>query len=436
MEKKTLYLIYVIIVLPFAVACRDTEDNLTVSTLRSDIHDYLYTINNSEATQRLDSIMYNKTDTDKIYERFKIVHISDPHISAISTNNNYTNPINLKQSVTFANQSKLKINALIATGDFISNSSRKDAILFMESFTKHFYEGNHIPSFICTGNHDCNMIEKVSKNYISKEKIHSILFPKQTQTNQNYFYADIPNPQGGTIRIISLDMLDQPGTEYNTRIYAYYSQEQINWLGNIALKKGITDQHSIIILNHYPFQAYSPKANTYLCDGDFVHPWFMIPEIIEAYRSRSSISKTYLNKLRDNKNISVNFNFHDSKGEFICYLGGHDHFTTNFDIHDLENENKSIPPQKMLLRTNQAPSEVGIIYNRVIREVDSLSSNSFCIYAIDTKEKKIYITFFGAYKPTDKAEYPKIQIIPYSQSEVSPNSSLSENVKINQLEKM
>ena len=56
MEKKTLYLIYVIIVLPFAVACRDTEDNLTVSTLRSDIHDYLYTINNSEATQRLDSI--------------------------------------------------------------------------------------------------------------------------------------------------------------------------------------------------------------------------------------------------------------------------------------------------------------------------------------------------------------------------------------------
>ena len=88
--------------------------------------------------------MYNKTDTDKIYERFKIVHIQDPHISAISTNNNYTNPINLKQSVTFANQSKLKINALIATGDFISNSSRKDAILFMESFTKHFYEGNII----------------------------------------------------------------------------------------------------------------------------------------------------------------------------------------------------------------------------------------------------------------------------------------------------
>ena len=46
---------------------------------------------------------------------------------------------NLKQSVTFANQSKLKINALIATGDFISNSSRKDAILFMESFYENIF---------------------------------------------------------------------------------------------------------------------------------------------------------------------------------------------------------------------------------------------------------------------------------------------------------
>ena len=71
-------------------------------------------------------------------------------------------------------------------------------------------------------------------------------------------------------------MLDQPASEYNTLFYAYYSQEQINWLGNIALKEGLTDQHSIIILNHYPFQAYSPNAKTYLCDGDFVHHWSMI----------------------------------------------------------------------------------------------------------------------------------------------------------------
>ena len=62
--------------------------------------------------------MYNRTDTNNIYERFKIVHISDPHISAVSTNNHYTNPVNLNQSVAFANQPQLQINAFIATGDF------------------------------------------------------------------------------------------------------------------------------------------------------------------------------------------------------------------------------------------------------------------------------------------------------------------------------
>ena len=81
-----------------------------------------------------------------------------------------------------------------------------------------------------------------------------------------------------------------------------------------------------------------------------------------------------------------------------------------------------------------AKSELSIIASYVKSIVSA--ATAFVYMPLTPKKKKIYITFFGAYKPTDKAEYPKIQIIPYSQSEVSPNSSLSENVKINQLEKM
>ena len=47
MEKKTLHLIYAIIALSSTIACKDTEDNLSISTLRSDINDYSYTINNN-----------------------------------------------------------------------------------------------------------------------------------------------------------------------------------------------------------------------------------------------------------------------------------------------------------------------------------------------------------------------------------------------------
>ena len=67
----------------------------------------------------------------------------------------------------------------------------------------------------------------------------------------------------------------------------------------------------------------------------------------------------------------------------------------------------------MLLCTNQSPSEIGTVYNKVKREFGTKTSNSFCLYAIDTKEKKIYITFFGAYKPSDDPDYPNIQTLTY-----------------------
>ena len=48
---------------------------------------------------------------------FKLVHISDPHLSDFSESNHYSYPINLIQSVKFANQADLNINAMVATGD-------------------------------------------------------------------------------------------------------------------------------------------------------------------------------------------------------------------------------------------------------------------------------------------------------------------------------
>lgn len=300
---------------------------------------------------------------------------------------------------------------MVATGDFISNEKKKNASQFMQAFSKHYAANNKIPSFLCTGNHDSNIMKELPNDYLSRKEINDILF--KNPTGKNYYYADVKNPAGGYFRFISLDMIDQSANEYNTMFYAYFSQEQINWLGNVALKENITDQHHIIILEHYPFQKYSPEAKTYLCDGDFIHPWNMIPEIIEAYRSRTTITKSFKNKVKPGKDIHVNFDFISNKGEFVCYLGGHDHCTAYFSIKDIENRNPNLLPQKMLLCTNLDPSEIGTVYNRVVREENSLTSNSFCIYAIDTQERNIYMTFFGAYKPSDKADYPEIQCIPY-----------------------
>ena len=101
----------------------------------------------------------------------------------------------------------------------------------------------------------------------------------------------------------------------------------------------------------------------------------------------------------------------DALGIGTPYLGSSD-YADAVDV--LESTSViELPAQKMILCTNQAPSEVGGIYNKVEREEDSLSSNSFCIHAIDTREKKIYITFFGAYKPSNDSDYPDIHTLSY-----------------------
>lgn len=409
--KKALYnLIYAIIGIFIFIGCNDQEEDKLIATLRSGANDYLYELNNQEAIKRVTSIMYS--DSSQKVELFKIVHISDPHLSSISINNNYVYPQNLLESVRFANQPELQINAMVATGDFISNEKKDRVKNFHKSFIQNYTSNNYVPSFLCTGNHDCNIINGKTNASLNRKELNDILF-SSNQTNRNYYYKDVKNPQGGFIRFISLDMLDQPAAEYNTMYYAYFSQEQINWLGNIALKDGMTDNHSIIILTHYPFQHYSPDAKTYLCDGDYVHEWNMIPDIIEAFRSKTYINKTYKNKISAGKQITANFDFSSSRGQFICYLGGHAHCNAYFNIEELSNRNNNLLPQKMFLCTNQAPSEIGIVYNRIKREENSITSNSFRIYSIDTQHRKIYVTYFGAFKPTDKPDYPEIECITY-----------------------
>lgn len=403
------------------LACYGCEDTLDGLTLRSDQNERFYWENNIAASERIAKIMYNESNGSRT-ERFKIVHISDVHISSWSPSNHYVLPINLRQSVQFANQQELRINVMAVTGDFISYGKKNEAITYMQAFASFLKQDNFIPYVICTGNHDSNIgaaddRSPIMSTLFYKPEITNLLFANNQNTyqripNENYYYQDLPNPQGGTIRMIALDMIDQPSNEYNTLNYAHYSQEQIDWFCNVALKEGMTSSHSVIILNHYPFQPHDSGASTYLCDGDYVHPWFMIPEIVEAFRGHTTWTRTYPNQF-GGKEINVDADFTNNTAEFICYLGGHIHANAFFEINGLSNEQTHLPKQRMIICTNQAPSEAGTIYNRVKREEDSLSSNSFCIHAIDTKEHKIYITYFGPFRPEGDMNYNEIQELTY-----------------------
>jgi hypothetical protein len=409
----------------FAGCNKDPEVN--DPTLRGDSKMY-YAYNNAAAATRLSSIMYNRADSLRPVERFKLVHISDPHLSGWSIANHYTHPTNLLESVAFANQRELRINAMVETGDHIGNNSLDIARLYLSAFFHFLYYDNAIPTFACYGNHDSNIGDKDSEQYIPSGELaaavhlHNNYPARKDSAGKSYYYADVATPQGGMIRFIILDMLEQPGNEYNTLHYALYSQVQVDWLGKVALREGMTDRHSVVILTHFPFQpsiwggmkskTASGEAEAYLCDGDFAYGWSMIPQIVEAYRTRSSINKTYPNKLYpDGEGIKVDFDFSAAGGEFVCYLGGHAHC---FALFDIRQTGLTLPPQKMILCSNQAPSEAGTrAYHKVKRAENSIFSNSFNIYAIDTNEKKVYITFFGAYQPYDEPDFPDILTFAY-----------------------
>lgn len=368
-----------------------------------------FQLNNDKTTDALYSIMYKFNDNtnettlkkDYLYERFKIVHISDPHLSNWTADNHYNFPKNLMEAVNFANQKQLRINAMVATGDFISNTETTNAIeakMFLSAFNSFYYTPNNIPSFLCTGNHDQNMLTNTPSYYLSKQDLHETLFARKNYTlkqpfGENYFYTDVNAPDGSIIRFISLDNTDQDNKSYKSMNYSCITQKQVNWLTQTALKENMTDNHHIIILTHHPLQPYSKNQETYMCSGNHLYDEKLIPDIINAFITKTIIRRCYHTVTAPKQIIQIETDFTDTPGDFICYLGGHTHTYAHFDVKNNDSPNVK---QVMLLANTLAPDLQNNKYIYIHREKESLTSNSFSIYAIDTKEKMIYITYFGA----------------------------------------
>ena len=359
-----------------------------------------YDINKQNSLKLFTPVMYNNLD-GKHNELFKIVHISDAHLSTWSRGNHINDPQNLKEAVRFANETVTRINAIVATGDHISNhdkTTRSQAISYMNAFTKALYENNEIPALTSTGNHDINMMNSNFDEFaISKTELYNLSTSKinyriNSDGIENYYYADLPNPMGGVIRIIALDVTDQDIMQYDAQHNAILSQKQINWLCHTALQKDMSEQHSVIILIHHPLPADDEALKTTVYN-EYLYNWNMLPEIIEAFRTKQTLIKKYRNKLNVSDSIAVNVSFSHSPGEFICYLGGHLHTYLNYEVK--VTPESSLPKQIMIIANNMSPSEKSS--TTFIERTDTgLQNNTFNLYAIDTKNKTIYVTFFGA----------------------------------------
>ncbi|MDR1454992.1 MAG: metallophosphoesterase [Tannerella sp.] len=340
------------------------------------------------------------TQPDKI---FTLVHISDAHLSPWSSNNKSGNPSNLTEAVRFANDPEVKVHALVATGDHISNTfstTRKEALSYMEAFARALYDRNTVPTFASTGNHDANLLNRKHLEYaLGRADLFSLVtyrtnYPVRSPVGQNYYYADLADPMGGKIRIVSLDVIDQEGTAYDVQHFATFSQRQIDWFCHTALKEGMTDEHRVIVLVHFPLSTTSPELRAFTSD-EYLYSWTMIPEIVEAFRSRNDWKQTYRNRRNAADSLVVDVSFRDAPGDFICYLGGHIHTYLHYEVDGFRNLNPALPRQIMIIANNMSPSEKSK-QSPIKRETDGLRNNAFNVYAIDTQRRTVYINFFGA----------------------------------------
>lgn len=198
----------------------------------------------------------------------------------------------------------------------------------------------------------------------------------------SYWYKDIATPDGGKLRILSMDGYDYrdgtgPGSIYDT----IYSQAQVDWF--IARIKELTASDYLIIATHEPvvnatitdasFQYNVPgkmddSAVAKRRENDFCSARLWVwdtsltngaiwPTIIDAYLNKRELNSTvtntnsYSGAVLSTLTLSEDFT-NVSPATFLFYMGGHLH-------GDVCSYHPDFPEQLILLVDNANPSTLG-----------------------------------------------------------------------------
>lgn len=372
-----------------------------------DLHSKIYNLNKTEFLEA-----YSKIEAP--LEKVNIIHISDVHIW------DGDSELNLSQAINLIAEDSIEINAVVCTGDltigFDSYTKKSDVIKQLD-INKQLALKSNVPFLSQLGNHDSNDDDGIVSSSITKREQWETYFEALSlkwaqikwgdKTNfRHYHYYDINHPTGN-IRVIVLDQLDHDCQVdsnnlliYRSSVDAVYSQKQIDWLCNVALDT--PPNTGIIICNHFPFMHRGNKKTSLLINGQFIQSWKMIPDIIDAWKNRSQIRKTYKDS-KNLQNISVNADFskQNSNNEFITYLVGHVHHKTHGLIEGYN---------QIYLMENTLGQGKGL-FSPVDRERNTISSSAFSMLSIDRSKKVIYRTSYGAY---DMSLGSRIEEIKYS----------------------
>ena len=299
---------------------------------------------------------------------FKLAIVSDSHYEDLydeSSSYSYPYTADAFKHLNAFNRLGNAVNVMIAAGDNVNGldgdvqHTIADGTVYA---TKLLQTSMAADKYVLLGNHDDNSPQLRLGNLLPTDVITDDQFKKMYQTDdlingENrsdgslYFYKDYA---GQKVRVIGLNSFDVPegvtntdGTvKYPRYLISNYSQNQINWLANVALKN-IPADYQIVVVAHAPLPyGYSPSSEVQMYNQT----------IVEGLLNAVATGSSYSGKSEDGTpaecqvSIATDFNQQGAR-PVVGFFGGHvhqeiikplDHFTNCVVLADANTDQANV----------------------------------------------------------------------------------------------
>lgn len=282
-------------------------------------------------------------------------------------------------------------DAMFATGDFVA-----------------YYPTDPVPFtapvdalvFPAIGNHDASSmtLAQVQTKFITP-LCKDAGFVFDNVTNPTYYYYDIANKK---IRVIALNQFEGGSTLYKVG----YSSAQLQFFANAL--KNTPAGYGVLVIYHKleyipPVDSNYSKFSQALIGYQDISTMKPITEIVDAFISGATLSKTYTNDDgTGTASVSVDFSTKASGVEFIAHVNGHEHYDR---VGYYPTTNKQLVLNEVCTNawTNRTrDGEEGTTYagynevNDLARVPDTVTQDAFNVYVIDRVHKTVRIARIGA----------------------------------------
>lgn len=332
------------------------------------------------------------------YDRANILFFSDSHIDLIEKEACIDN---VARTIDFVNDSPVKFDAIVNTGDAITPFGRHSKQEAFDRFKPFWDEAKRstVPFIFSKGNHDLNDWDNLPSEVLTdrdwsdmfltyaEENYGIVRQTKSSGERSTWHYYDIEDKK---IRIISVDIQDSDkvtvNDEGNVKHYGskswYISNEQFNWIASEALSfddKEEKDWGVIIALHMLKDDTadHESASEKLLC-------------LCEAFNTQNKYKVNYrapFNRFFD-LDIEADFTRYadlEKKPHLICWFVGHEHVDQHEIRHGIN----------IIYTLNNSCTDV-CSDARVARIPGTSTQNSFDIVNIDTHTRRIRIIRHGA----------------------------------------